>query len=260
MRPHGDRKPHRGQHFLKTAAKAAELVEDAGISSSDLVVEIGAGKGRITEQLFLRARKVVAIEEDPNLATLLIRRFEGHPEVVVAAGDALTFPMPGEEFRVFGNIPFGITTGLLRLLLDDPASGLARADLIVQLGAALKRVRPPRSNLQNIRWGPWWEFQLGRRIPARAFDPAPSVEAALLSVERRIRPLLPLTHSGRFADFVSRAFGGDRPIVRALGPTYSAARVKLAASAAGFAAESRASDVILENWVRIFKELEMKSD
>ena len=98
------------------------------------------------------------------------------------------------------------------------------------------------------------------RIPARAFEPPPSVDAALLTIYRRSEPLLPVLHSRKFAAFVGRGFSGDRPVLRSLGPIYSAGRLKAVASVSGFRAEAKASDLSLENWVRLFQELEMKGD
>lgn len=151
-RPRAGGPPPSGQHFLKSRKFAAELVVASEIVKSDLVLEIGAGRGKITEELSRRARKVVAVENDPTLANLLIERFKGNTEVLVVIGDALSFPLPAERFRAFGNIPFAITSALLRHLLDNPKTSLERADLIVQLGAAIKRTRTRNSNLLNLAW------------------------------------------------------------------------------------------------------------
>lgn len=199
----------RGRHALKSRRFAAELVESAGISGSDLVIEVGAGSGKITEELAARARMVLAIELDSALATRLIARFETRDNVVVAAGDALAVPLPAEPFRVFGNIPFAITTNLLRRLLDDPNASMQRADLIVQVGAAIKRTRVQPSRMLNLSWGPWWEFRIARRIPSTCFEPRPSVEAALLTISKRKIPLLPTRDRAAFASFLKQGFSKD---------------------------------------------------
>ena len=196
----------RGRHALKSRRFAAELVESAGISGSDLVIEIGAGSGKLTEELAARARMVVAVELDVALATRLLERFDARNNVMVAVGDALALPLPAESFRVFGNIPFSITTSLLRRLLDDPSTFMQRADLILSMGAAIKRTRVRPSRMLNLLWGPWWEFRIARRIPSRSFEPRPSVEAALLTVSKREIPLLPARDRGAFANFLKRRF------------------------------------------------------
>lgn len=193
-----------GQHFLKKASYAAGLVESAQVSQRDLVLEIGAGKGRLTEQLIKRAGRIIAVESDPRLAIHLIDRFMARSNLMVVCADVLAMPLPREAFRVLGNIPFGITTELLRKLMD--ADDLERADLVVQWGAAKKRAQPRHSHAQNVAWGPWWTFRLVERIPAFQFTPPPSVDAALLSIRRRTRPLLPWTTRRDFERFVRKAF------------------------------------------------------
>ena len=118
--------------------------------------------------------------------------------------DALDYRMPRRPFRAIGSIPFGATTALLRHLLDDRRSGLRRADLVVQWEVARKRAAAPPTTLLSTAWAPWWSFTLGRRLPADAFRPVPSVDAAVLRVTRREPPLLPEHMADAYASFVRR--------------------------------------------------------
>ncbi|MFN2610529.1 MAG: rRNA adenine dimethyltransferase family protein [Actinomycetota bacterium] len=240
--------PHRGQHFLKSRSLAAELVTSAGIQSSDLVVEIGAGRGKITSELMAHARRVIAIENDARLAGLLIERFASDERVMTVAADALAFPMIAEEFRVFGNIPFGITTRLLRRLLSDPSASLVRADLIVQSGAAMKRVRR-RGNMLNLVWGPWWKFDIERSIPRTAFDPMPSVNAAMLRIIKRPTPLVPVASHLHYVDLVEGAFADGRPLRLALKPR---ARRAMSQNILEDLGDARSSDLDLRQWIALF--------
>ena len=120
----------------------------------------------------------------------------------VVCCDALRYRMPRRPFRVMGSLPFGATTALLRHLLDEPDSSLRRADLIVQWEVARKRAATPPSTMLSATWAPWWSFRLGRRIPADSFRPVPSVDAAVLRVERRQPPLLPDHMAGAYATFL----------------------------------------------------------
>lgn len=242
-----------GQHFLKDREFAAELVVAAGIAESDLVLEIGAGRGKLTEELGLRARKVLAIENDPALANLLVERFSGRGKILVVVGDAFSFPLPAERFRAFGNIPFGITTALFRHLLDDPTNSLRRADLIVQLGAAIKRARPRHSNLLNLSWGPWWHFQMTRHIPAAAFQPKPSVDAAMLTIMKRKVPVLPSDKRLDYLDLLHHAFLGNRELRVALKNTLAGSRFRKLANELAFHRDARATDLDLDQWIAVFR-------
>jgi 23S rRNA (adenine-N6)-dimethyltransferase len=143
----------RSQHFLRTQALAAELVREAEIGPRDVVLDLGAGSGRLTAELALVAQHVVAVELDPRWAGCLQGRWEN---VRVLEADAAMVELPGEPFRVVANLPFDRTTAILRHLLDDPRVPLERADLIVEWGVAVKRALPWPSTVNGVPWGAWY--------------------------------------------------------------------------------------------------------
>jgi 23S rRNA (adenine-N6)-dimethyltransferase len=173
------------------------------------VVELGAGRGVLTAALADRAAQVLAVELDPKLVSVLARRFASNGNVAVLFADARHAPLPANPYRVLANLPFNVTGAILRRLLDVPASGLRRADLVVQWQVARERVRVgngPPTDLLGARWAPRWEFGRGRRLPAGCFRPPPPVDAAVLVVTRRAVPLLPVAQSRKYASFVERSF------------------------------------------------------
>ena len=129
----GARPPADSQHFLRDPRLAAQLVREAGVGSRDLVVDIGAGSGRLTAELSRTARRVLAIEQDRRWAAQLDGRW---PNVRVLEADVLAIALPREDFTVVANLPFDKTTAILHKLFDDPASCLVRADLVVEWGVA----------------------------------------------------------------------------------------------------------------------------
>ncbi|HEY1651372.1 MAG TPA: rRNA adenine N(6)-methyltransferase family protein [Acidimicrobiales bacterium] len=200
-----ERRRSLGQNFLRPDL-ADKVVAGAAFAPGDDVIEIGAGRGALTFALARCGVRVVALEKDPRWADALRREVvrRGLDEVRVVCCDALDYRVPRRPFRVIGSLPFGSTTALLRHLLDDPGSCLARADLIVQWEVARKRTLMPPSTLLSATWAPWWSFDIGRRLPATAFRPVPSVDAAVLTVTRRDPPILPLQMAGAYASFVRR--------------------------------------------------------
>ena len=206
-----------GQHFLRSRRLSAELVEQAGVGSTDLVFEIGAGAGRLTEALAHSGAHVLAVEFDPDLAQGLRRRFAKQSLVRILEADALEVRFPSRAFRAFGNIPFSITTAILRRLLDDAGVAMERADLVVQFELARKRAAPWPSTLLSLSWAPWWTFSLVRRLPRAAFDPRPSVDAAFLSIRRREPPLLDAAERPRYQGALRMAFThASTPVRRSL--------------------------------------------
>jgi 23S rRNA (adenine-N6)-dimethyltransferase len=205
--PRDARRRSYSQNFLASPALAEQLVRDAHVQHGDLVVEIGAGSGMLTAALARRARRVHAIEIDPDWVATLRRRFRYSRNVRVIEGDALDFELPREPFRVVANLPFSITTTLMHRLLDDPQTPLVRADLLVEWGVARKRAGRPNT-VVSAAWAPWWRFRLGRRVPRTAFRPHPRVDAAVLIVERRANPALQLNDAESFAEIVRGLFAG----------------------------------------------------
>jgi 23S rRNA (adenine-N6)-dimethyltransferase len=242
-----------GQHFLRSRQVAARVVRRARIQPTDVVVEIGAGTGRLTHELAARAHLVVAVEVDPRLAVGLVERFHADPKVVVVAGDILALPPPALPHRAFGNIPFGLSTRLLRQLLDGSGPELSRIDLIVAEGVARKRVTTRPSNLLNAAWAPWWSLRVTDRFRPADFAPAPPTGAALLTASRRSRPLLPASERADFVALLRRAFVPGNPELRRTLPPLLPPRVlKRLARDIGFERSARPTELGVFEWIRLF--------
>jgi 23S rRNA (adenine-N6)-dimethyltransferase len=199
------------QHFLTSPRLARELVERAGVDAGDRVVDLGAGRGVLTEAIAARAAHVLAVEIDDALVRELVCRFAANPTVTVVRADASGLPLPATPFRVLANVPFNHTSTILRRLVD-PNGGLTRADLVVQWQAARARAQAGvgrASDLLGATWAPWWTFARGRRLPASLFRPSPSVDAAMLVITRRADPLLPADRFSAYSAFVREAFARD---------------------------------------------------
>ncbi len=169
-----------GWHRLESKW-AERLVNDAGISRGDLVLDIGAGNGAITRPLVERGARVIAFELHPTRAEELSQVFARHHVTVVRA-DGADVRLPRRPFRVVANPPFGISVALLRRL-TAPGSRLIRADLIVPWHVADRWVHgtPPGAG----RWRKEFECSLGRPISRSAFKPPPPSGVAILIIKRR---------------------------------------------------------------------------
>jgi 23S rRNA (adenine-N6)-dimethyltransferase len=240
------------QNFLVDRRAIDTLVDGSGVEPGDLVLDIGAGNGLISTTLARRGARVQAIERDPGLAQRLRAKFATWPSVTVVEADVLAMPLPAEPFCVVANIPFGITTKILRRLLD--AAGLARADVIVQAEVARKRGTGGRGTLLNACWEPWFEFGTGARIPAAAFRPRPRVDAAVLIVTRRDPPLVDPASRRDYVGFVTAAFEGARPTVAtALARAIPRTRFAGLARELGFGADALPSQLDVHQWASLFR-------
>jgi 16S rRNA A1518/A1519 N6-dimethyltransferase RsmA/KsgA/DIM1 with predicted DNA glycosylase/AP lyase activity len=203
------RRAARSQHFLRSDALASAIVREAGIGPDALVLDLGAGSGRLTVPLARSARRVVAVELDSRWAAHLHGRW---PNVEIFQADAALAELPREPFHVVANLPFDSTTAILRHLLDDPRVPLRRADVVVEWGVAVKRCLPWPSSLNDVLWGAWYRFTLLRRLDPSAFDPSPGVAAGVIAIERRPLSLVDERQWQAYRGFVAAGFR------RGLGP------------------------------------------
>jgi 16S rRNA A1518/A1519 N6-dimethyltransferase RsmA/KsgA/DIM1 with predicted DNA glycosylase/AP lyase activity len=228
------------QHFLRTDALASELVRDACVGPGDLVLDLGAGSGRLTAALARRAGRVVAVELDPQWAAQLRGRW---PNVAVIEGDAAAIALPAEPFRVVANLPFDSATQILRRLLDDPGTPLVRADVVVEWGAALKRALPCPSTVNDVLWGAYYRFTLMRRLAPFAFDPSPRVHAGVLAIERRSVSLVAEASWHAYRAFVASGF---RRGIRGVAPARVIKRLGIGGAAP--------RDLDAYQWAELFRE------
>lgn len=241
-----------GQHLLRSPRLAAEIVAAAGVARSDLVFEVGAGTGRLTAPLAAAAGRVVAVELDPLLADGLRRRFRGEPRVTVIEGDALLVPLPVAPHRVAGNVPFGISTAILRRILDDPGSLCVAADLVVQDGLARKRCAVRPCTMLSLSWLPWWRLSIERLLPAGAFEPRPAVDAAILAARRRDPALLPAESADAYRALLRRAFDRAGTPVRVTAGPGRAAWKRLARDR-GLPYDARPRQLDVWDWAALFR-------
>jgi 23S rRNA (adenine-N6)-dimethyltransferase len=172
-----------GWHHL-SSRWAAQIVEDAGIRSGDLVVDIGAGTGALTGPLLNYGARVIAVELHAQRAADLRARFAGHPVTVVVA-NAADLRLPRRTYRVVANPPFAITAAILRRLVA-PGSRLVRADIVVPWYMAQRWAtgRAPGAG----RWSQDFAVRVARALPRSAFSPPAPNGVALIVVERRSAP------------------------------------------------------------------------
>jgi 23S rRNA (adenine-N6)-dimethyltransferase len=217
-------------------------VAEAAIGDDELVLDIGAGSGRLTEPLRRTGARVQAIELDSALARRLRKRFACVGNVHVLEADALRMPLPAEPFRVVANLPFGNTSAILRRLLE---AELSRADVIVQWELARKRAAVYPSTALGICWSASFELAVVRRIPAGCFAPRPSIDAAVLRIVRRRAPLVDDVR--RFEALVRTAFARDR-----LSGFVPPRALKRTARELGFPWTAKPRELDVHQWAALF--------
>lgn len=200
------------QNFLTSGATIRRLIRHSDLCGDDLVVEIGAGKGHITRQLAEVCGRVVSYEIDPVLYDRLQRTLPGN--VSLRRGDFLTARLPEKPYKVFANIPFSITTAILRKLTMD-GNPLEAAWLIVEKGAAMRFCGRGRDTAMSLALKPWFDVRIAAALRREDFHPAPSVDCVLLELRRREKPDIPVGQRAAWLRFTET---GLRQGIRGLTP------------------------------------------
>jgi 16S rRNA (adenine1518-N6/adenine1519-N6)-dimethyltransferase len=237
----------------------------------DVWIEIGAGHGEMTQLLAGRGRRVIAIEADAHLAeglrasqrTHLAEGADEWRSVKVVAGNVLTLDLgklAGGRFRVYGNLPYYITSPILRHLFDF-ADQIASIHVIMQFEVAARVVARPGSRTYGYLsciCQFYTRPEIVLRIPPGAFRPPPRVTSALVRM-----PLpgesasLGVKHEKRFLEFVGVCFGQKRKTLRnnlrSLAP---AERNAQALAACGLRSDVRAEQLSLSQFAALFAALD----
>lgn len=240
------------QNFLRSPRLVDQLLARSGIGPDDLVVEIGPGTGIITERLAGRCRQVVAIEKDPVLACRLRDRLAALSNVALFEADALTFPLPLTDYKVFASIPFNVTAAIVGRLTTEPSAPLD-AYLVVQREAAERFLGEPRETLASLLLKPWFEPTLIHRFRRDDFMPAPGVEVVMLRLRKRGPPLVAPADAQAFRDFAVAAFTAWRPTVReALATRLGTAATHRIERRSGVELNRPPTGVTVEEWLAAF--------
>lgn len=179
-----------GQHFLHKPGLIREIVDRAQIGSEDTVLELGAGAGALTTLLSERAGKVLAVEYDEKLIDTLKRKTAAYGNTVIIHQNILNLRLPKGKFHVVANIPYAITTPIMKLLLNRPTSGFQRGVIVMEKGAAKRFTSPYVKNAYVLVWKMWFDLRLIKEISRECFSPPPKVESAMVKITRRPKPII----------------------------------------------------------------------
>ena len=207
-----------GQHFLNDKRILQRIVDALELTGAETVVEIGPGRGSLTELLVPVAKRLVLIEYDRLLAARLREKYASTPSVSVVEADVLAVDLgeaAGGPYVLVGNVPYYITTPILFHALEPRRPD--RAVYLVQREVADRIVAEPGSadygalsvNVQGFA-NPRRLF----RVAPGSFEPPPKVESAVIRIDPREEPVVDAAHEARFRRFVQESFGMRRKQMR----------------------------------------------
>lgn len=247
-----------GQHWLKDRDVLAGIADTANIKPTDTVLEIGPGLGTLTSELLRRAKEVVAVELDGELARKLPGQFPGK-NLTVVNQDILTFDLRAlpENYVVVANVPYYITSKIIQLLTTAANKPRTIVLLIQKEVAQRLAAEPGAMSILAVSAQIYAEVSLGEVVPAELFTPPPKVDSQVVILHLRAQPLISTDNEKAFFRVVKAGFVAKRKKLRSSlssGLRLPKAEIELVLTKHGISPDDRAEDLTLDNW-RVLSEV-----
>lgn len=252
-----------GQHFLVDGDILECILSAAELSRKDIVVEVGPGLGILTKRLAEVAGKVIAVELDFKLVRMLresLASFSNveiiHADILKIApqqllGDYLTIPELAQGYKVVANLPYYITSPILRHFLEAWAKPSLMVVMVQkEVGEAIA-ANPGKMSLLSVSTQFYSKPTIIAFVPAGSFYPPPKVDSLILRLDVYSKLPIEVCDVDSFFDMVSCGFRSPRKQLRnslaqALG--MSPSQVALLLGRAGIEAKRRAETLNLGEW------------
>lgn len=177
-----------GQVFLKDKKIIQKIIQAAKIKPKDQILEIGPGKGVLTKFLIKTGAEIIAVEKDPELVEFLKNIFKNKSNLNIVRGDIRDFFQNTEYkilkpgYKAIGNIPYYLTSRLLRLLLESSIKPSLIVLMIQKEVAERLIARPPKMNLLSASVQFYAKPKIICYVPKTAFYPKPKVDSAVVTI------------------------------------------------------------------------------
>lgn len=190
------------QNFITSKKLLNRIVGLGKLEKNDTVVEIGTGKGHLTEALCKQAGKVYSLEIDRKMYESAKARLTQYTNVQLICGDFLMYKLPVKgEYKVFANIPYCITTQIIKKLTSG-TNMPTDIWLIMEKGAAKRFMGKPKETEKSLLLKVNWETEIRYHFRREDFHPAPSVDSVLVHFKRKETPDLNRNECEAFGRFV----------------------------------------------------------
>lgn len=251
-----DTKKALGQHWLKDISVLNAIADAAAIVAGDTVLEIGPGLGTLTQILADRQAIVRALEFDSDLVPGLISSFSNTSLVKIEQGDIRTFDFRSMplDYKIVANIPYYLTSNLIRLIADTERKPSLAALLIQQEVAQRLCAMPGQMGILSLIAQFYYEVSLDIEVPARYFTPPPKVDSQVVVLRRRAQ--LPFqVDTKKFFRLVKAGFSEKRKVLRnslSGGLSIEKSEAERLLLAAGIAPDARAQELGLPEWYALY--------
>jgi len=249
-----------GQFFLSSKKIVEEIIRAADIKPDDVVLEVGPGKGILTEALLKAGARVIAVEKDKRLVEFLKEKFKNTKNLEIIQGDILKtkfsiFKPQFSKYKIVANIPYYITSRFLRTFLQSDFQP-SKMVLMVQKEVAERITtksasRRKKESILSISVKVYGQPKIIKKVPAKCFSPKPKIDSAILLIDKISKVFFKDINEKNFFETVKRGFSSKRKLLKnnlKLLDTECLAKC-------GISEKVRAEDLSLENWRCLYKVL-----
>lgn len=250
-----------GQHFLADEEVITDTISASNLSAGDTVLEIGPGKGVLTEKLLEQDITVIAVEKDPELADKLQNRFKqqiANGSLTVITGDIRDYDLSklinDEAYKVIANIPYYLTSELIQklLLTDKQPSDIT---LLIQKEVAQRiTAADGKHSRMSLFVHAYGKPKIARPVQASSFTPPPNVDSAILVIDNISHDFFTDINADDFFDLTRIGFQHKRKTIRNnLKKQFSAVSDVL--DACEIDEQTRPEQLTLKQWQCLYRQL-----
>lgn len=205
-----------GQNFLTDGNIISKILRSAAVGPDDCVLEVGPGRGALTDLLAQRAARTVAVEFDRDLAEILRQRFSGNSAVVIHEQDILKVDFAAllgtDRYTVVANLPYNISTPVIFRFLEE-RQRFTRLVLMLQKEVGERLAAPPDCGdygIITVLLGLWFDIHREFLVAPGCFHPAPKVDSVVIRMTPRELPRAEVHDQQFFTQVVRAAFAQRR--------------------------------------------------
>ena len=256
-----------GQNFLISQKVLRRIIQTAELSKKDIVLEIGPGLGALTQELAQRAKKVIAVEKDKRMVEILKNTLKDHQNIEIIHGDMLDIirdspsdtvldsrtVSEGLSLKIVANIPYYLTSPLIRLFLELKTPPQEMVLLIQKEVAQRICAKPPKMSLLAIAVQFYSQPKIISYVSKKSFWPQPKVDSAIIKIGQIKKPKN--INQEKFFRIVKAGFASPRKqLANNLSQKLNLAQreIKKALTQCHLDIQVRAENLSVEDWLELF--------
>ncbi len=250
-----------GQNFLIDEDILKKIIQAAGLSSIDTVLEIGPGLGILTFELAKQVKKVMAVEKDKRMCKILRENLKDYKNVEIVNKDILDlgYQVSYIKYKLVANIPYYITSPVIRKFLEtkNPPKLMV---LMVQKEVAQRIVaKPPKMSLLSIAVQFYADAEIISYVSKKAFWPVPRVDSAIIRIIPRKSALLSTSVRDKFFKLVKTGFSSKRKMLKNNLPStlLGTRKIEKILKELSINPKTRAENLSIKDWLNLFHKLNL---